>query len=272
MSLARRPVRSVRFLAAPLALAALAGCGSSDAPTAPRGAFDPQALAASMTLPELGAAMAQIPGASIALSAAGGGLPGRFCAWSAAALANVCQPVTLPNGLRASGSWVALDAAGVPLAQPTAATAAAFRTVTELGGTLRLSPGANSSDPLALTIVSRAEQTLSGLLTGRRQLDGTSVVTSTIGVGSEATTLTATTTVVGLVLPAAGQRWPQAGTVTTRTQSGALAGTGLEQVMTFDGTSRVAVVVRGLFGAERRCTLDLARPAPDALLACLTAA
>ncbi|HZF66606.1 MAG TPA: hypothetical protein VEZ47_01045 [Gemmatirosa sp.] len=265
-----RVTRPARRLAALVVLLGGASACSSDRPGGPTEpaatTLDVGPLLSAMTLPTgLGAVplavMAGVP--APALSGAPPAGLGR-CTWSDAAQAFACAPVTL-GGQTISYQWAPLDAAGRVQRQPDRAATAAIRTLSTSAGTIALPGGATGLSGSVAT-ERRQEMTLSGLLTGRRTLDGastTSVAGSIVapGGGTLALRTRVEQTVAGLVLPAEGARWPAAGTVTTVVaEQGASAPT-FRQVLTFDGTSTVTVE-QTVAGTTRRCTLDLAAAGP----------
>lgn len=273
-SCVRSRVRSTAVVAG--ALLALAGCGGGERATAPTAApLDVSALLGALAVPGLESAAGLVaPGVG---AVAGLALPvprGARCALAAASGRFECAPVTVA-GVTTTASYALLDAAGRPLAAPSAATAASLHVLSRTAGTLALgalAPGLPARDALAgatLTVDGTRELTLSGLLTGRRVLDGTGRTTTTLagggagGAGGVAAMRTvATETITGLVLPTGGARWPAAGTVAvaTTTELGEGRTSTVTLRYTYDGTSRVLMEV-GVGGRTHRCTLDLAQPA-----------
>jgi hypothetical protein len=260
-----------RALAALAALALLASACSSDSPSGPASSqpLDVARLLTEMTLPsvaDVGASfMADLPFPPL--------LPaGASCPYDATARGFVCPAVTV-SGLTARLTYTLLDAAGSPLSRADRATTAAVRTVTTVAGTTDLAalggvPGAPGPAPGGtLTVAQRQELTLSGLLTGRRVLDGTATGTieGSLSAGNLSTPLrmTMTQTIAGVVLPAesATAQWPTAGTITldATVSFGPGAASTMRTRMTFDGSSTVAFTVT-VDGTTQRCTLNMARP------------
>lgn len=244
--------------------ATLAGC-SSDAPTVTDGpqpsTLDVAALVSQMTLPSATATMSSVRPAPTA-----GALPAN-CAYAAASQSFVCPPAT-SGGLTVKTSYTLLDAGSRPLATADAKTTAAVRVVTTIDGAESL-PGA-AGVAGTTTIAYRQDMLLSGLLTDARTLDGTATTTTTgrytlPGSTTPATVSSrSTTTTERVVIPATsggtGAAWPRSGTVTTEVASDLdLLGQALSTrvVTTFNGTSRVPIVITPSIGAPLRCTADL---------------
>lgn len=251
-----RVLRHARYAAA-LALLAAGAC-SADDPVAPTtGPLDVPALLGEAALPSSLAPVLSAsvgPAGAFALStpdaAAWSG-----CAWADAQQAFACAAATV-NGLTFTRAYTPLDAAGNVQRTPERATTAGIRMTSTIAGSVASPAGAGG----ASTIAQRQELTLGGLLAGPRRLDGTSTLDLTTP-ASDGTALAvrATQTIAGLVLPAAGARWPAAGTIST--DLGVNGQALLRAVMTFDGTSTVALVYTQA-GQTLRCTLDLAAATP----------
>lgn len=247
-----RVARPRAFLTA-VGAAAAAACGT-DGPTTPGpSSFDVvQVLnsagsSSAVALRSVGAA--GVPGA---WAASGVLVPTpaavRNCAWNAGAQSFACAPATV-NGLTLTYAYTPLDAEGRPQASPDAGTTAAVRVVSTTTGTS--SPGGVGP----LTVSQRQDATIRGLLAGPRVLDAVMTMSMQFdGGGPAAGRYQVTQTVVGLVLPEGGARWPTAGTVTSEVV-GPPGGEPLRTVMTFNGTSTVTITTPGRPG---RCTFDLA--------------
>lgn len=241
------------------ALAALAAC-SGDEPSAPQegATLDVSALLGEMSsLPAVA-----VPGAAGLAPFTAVRLPSG-CAYVATSQSFVCPPVT-QDGLTVNVAYTLLDAAGRPLAQADPKATAAMRTVTTAKGTI--TPPAGSGVTGTMTVDQRQEMTLGGLLTGVHRLDGTGSMKldGTVTVGTTRTTLAlgSQQTVAGLLLPAAGARWPTGGTIRSETTTGAISGaaTTVRTEMTFDGTSTATLTIT-VGGVTQRCTVNLASPA-----------
>ena len=256
--------RAAYAASAPLALAACA----SDRGTGPHAApLDVSALVAQASLPEVTrAASATAPGAAF-LALGGGTIPPAGCAWQAAREAFVCGR-TAVGGLATEVAYAPLDAGGRVLRTPDRATTAALRVTRRVEGSLA-SPLGFASGGDSLRLAEQSTVTVGGLLEARQVVDGRAELE--LRAARAGTVVGAPwrveQTVAGLVLPASGERWPRAGTVTTAGALGLATGT-VRQTMTFDGTSRVAIVIEGVGSGARRCTFDLAAPSPGVALTC----
>ena len=272
-----RPTCRAATALLPLLLAAACSDGATTPGAEP---FDPARVLRAAAPLDLAAAGALGAGAGTAgpgISLPGllpSDLAGGACAWTDAAQAFVCQPV-VTAGIRFSARWIALDAAGRALRKPTTANTAALRVVSTLSGTFDpASPGTPVMPPGAprpgpFTVDATEDRTVSGLLTGRYVVDGTGTFRSEIAVAGRPVRSEGRTTLTGVVLPTGGQRWPQAGTVTSEVVDLARPGVAaLRQAMTFDGTNRVTIVTTAAGGTTTRCVLDLAAPLGPGALSC----
>lgn len=239
------------------ALGAIISACSSDSSVAPN--RQPASLDQAwreMTLPLLTGAgsLSGIPAPSIAAT-----LPSS-CSYSASTQSFACPSVTV-SGLTITRSYTLLDASGRSQPAFDAATTASVRAKTTTVGTI-------NSEGTSLTIDQTQELTLSGLLTGTHTLDGTSTaqVTGTVKSGLITSTVASavTTSIVKLVVSSAAAgatAYPASGTITVdvvTTTDNALSTT-VHFQMTFNGTSKVSVVISSAL-ATTHCTLDLANP------------
>lgn len=175
------------------------------------------------------------------------------CAYAVVNQRFVC-PTRAQNGLTSSTSYQLVDAAGVPQPAFTPRATAAVHLATDVSGTLPTASG----PPTALT--ARADEVLSGLITGIHTLNGTATSTFTSGSGAAAVTYSMVETTSNLVLGSRDRAspWPSSGTITTKIFSGLPGGPALLSTVTstFDGTRNVTlVIVTGV--VTQTCTIDL---------------
>jgi hypothetical protein len=246
-----RPLRYAVFIAA-----AAFATACSDSPTGP----------VVGEAPELSQVLAELQPASLAplasqISAApvtGLGAPNpSSCTYESATKSFVCPNVSI-TGITISRRFTLLDASGNPMSQYDRTATAAVRMTSSFAGTI-------TSGTSTVTVDQTQDVTLSGLLTGVRTLNGTSLghLTGTIGNGTTTTAIASTisTTITNLVLPQSStgpDRWPKSGviTVANTTSIGALPSFTTNVSITFNGTSKAAVVIT-TGGATTSCTVDL---------------
>lgn len=227
-------------------LIAIAGCHSTDATGPSAGnSLDLGALIA-----EMGVGSGNVAGS---VGVGGVGIPTMVplvpssCQYSATVQGFACAPLT-SNGLTLTATFFLLDAAGHSQSQPDASTTAAFRTVAEMNGTVKLDQAGSSG---SMTLTSHQDQTLSGLLTGTHVLNGTTTTHTdlTLSAPSAMHAVMDSKTVsvdVTLPKPGASDHWPTSGTITTdaisTTQFGSQNVTGTtHSVLTFNGSSTVTI-------------------------------
>lgn len=238
-----------------VALAALASA-CSDSSTAPS---DLQPADLSQVLAELQPSSLAALGSQIsAAPIAGLSAPNpSSCTYDAATKSFLCPNVTI-TGVTVTRRFTLYDASGNPQAQFDRTTTAAVRMKTTFAGTV-------ASGNSTVTVDQDQDVTLSGLLTGVHVLNGSSLghLTGSIGNGTTTTPIASTisTTINNLVLPASStgpNRWPRAGTIaaTASTRVGALPTVTVNTSITFDGTSKAAVIITS-GGQTTRCTVDL---------------
>jgi hypothetical protein len=201
-----------------------------------------------------------VPGLSAIASLSGGvatpsasGVPSG-CSYVAASQSFVCPAVTA-SGLTVTSSYFLLDAAGHPMSQFNASTVASLRVRNTIAGSVTV--GGDS-----FTMDGQQDQTLSGLQTTTHTLNGTSTLNMSVAGGSETFpgpfTIQSTTTISNVVLPAHGSAtsYPKSGTITV---TSLLGGTALTSrfVMTFNGTSKVAVTMTVDGHSFPACSIDL---------------
>jgi hypothetical protein len=246
--------KPTRFLGI-AAVALVSACGS-DAGTGPT-ATAPVDLATAfneMSLPAL-SAVTSLTGGVAAPSASG--VPSG-CAYVAASQNFVCPAVT-SSGVTITSNYALLDAAGHPMSQFDANAVSALRVRNTVAGTVTV-------DGDVLTVDGQQDQTLSGLQTATHTLNGTSTL-NVSGTGSSETipgtfTTHSTTTISNVVLPAQGSTspYPKSGTIAIDQTTSLLGSSALASriVMTFNGTSKVAVALTFDGVSLPGCSIDLA--------------
>jgi len=254
---------SNRLMAKSLSVAALAAavlisaCGS-DAGTDP-GKSQPVSLAqvfTELSLPRLSAAASVAGGVALPTTNT---LPSG-CNYVAASQGFVCPSITT-NGLTVTTSYALFNSAGTSLSAFDGAAVASIRVKSTVAGTV-------SSNGDSYTIDVQQDQTLSGLQTNSHTLNGTSTANMT---GSLKTTGSFTThstvAIANLVIPAnaAAGSYPSSGTITLDQTSAFGTGPALTAhvVMTFNGTSKVAVALTVGGISLSGCTIDLASSTPS---------
>ena len=246
-----RPLR----LAALFAVAAFASA-CSDSPTGPVAGEAPEL---SQVLAELQpASLAPLATQISAAPVAGLNAPNpSSCTYDSATKSFVCPNVAI-TGITVARSFTLLDASGNPMSQYDRTATAAVRMRSSFAGTV-------TSGASTVTVDQTQDVTLSGLLTGARTLNGTSLghLAGTIGNGTTTTAIASTisTTITNLVLPQSStgpDRFPRSGViaVANTTSIGALPSFTTNVSITFNGTSKAAVVVTA-GGATTSCTVDL---------------
>ena len=239
-------------------LALLAACGSdgSTAPTQSRADLN-QAFV-ELGIPALATVSATVAGVPSFTPAIADRSP---CAYAAASQSFAC-PTQTAGGLTIAASYSLRSASGAAQSVFDPATTDAVHTDASAAGTV-------TNGATRLTVDAKQSLTLSGLLAEHHVLDGTgsSAVDGVLAQGSSTVpvSMTSTTTISKLTFPATGSasKWPLSGTIATETST-TVAGVPpipARAVVTFDGTSRVAVELT-IAGATHRCTIDLASQAP----------
>jgi hypothetical protein len=180
--------------------------------------------------------------------------PPEVCAFDAVTEYFVCAERTM-EGVTFNRRYQLLDAGGSLLSSFDPATVSGIRNVTDLSGTMQREHPAGGG-VVTFTIESHDEQTLTGLRTATRTLNGSGTSEHTMTLGEETVTTTATRTTENLVLPAAPGpgTYPASGVITTTASSQQMTFT---STMTFNGTSAVTIVVT-MNGVSHTCTYDLA--------------
>lgn len=245
-----RLVTRLHILPIVVGSAALFACGRGTGPDASSKSVDP--LLAELNSVQAIGGMGMTIGGQLTPTASPQN--SSACAYNLASSSFVCPSRTI-GGLTFVSAYQLLDASGRPQSGFSATTTAAIRTMAEMSGTL--GPVAGTST--GITVASRAEQMLTGLLTGTHTVNGSANSTSTMTFAERTFTTTSRQTTINLVLASRGSasHWPQSGSIATETESegGYLSRTRL----TFNGTSIVTLELT-IGGQTRTCTVDLQNP------------
>ncbi|HUQ45848.1 MAG TPA: hypothetical protein VM033_04320 [Gemmatimonadaceae bacterium] len=155
-----------------------------------------------------------IPSPPVPLFSSSSSFSPASCSYDGVSQSFVCAPVT-NGGLTIERSFILFDAAGNRQAQFVRGTTAAVQTKMHVSGTL-------SSAAATMRLDHLDDRTVSGLLTTRHVLNGTSAMTmdGTFPAGPGGTTpmpmsTRTTTTTDNLVLPSKDNPWPGPGSMTT---------------------------------------------------------
>ncbi len=183
------------------------------------------------------------------------------CGYDAASQRFVCAPVT-SGGITFTRAFTLYDAAGSAQSQFSPTSTASLRTTSHLSGTV-------ASAGSTFTIDNVDEGTVSGLLTGRHVLNGTSTSTTagTFSGGpraptSEAMSNVSVAKIEGLVLPSRANKYPGPGTITADAtfSFGTLPATTMHSVVQFTGTRCVTVSIAAPGSAPLIMSIDLSNP------------
>ncbi|MEO8337392.1 MAG: hypothetical protein ABI664_20615 [bacterium] len=252
-------IKPTRFLSI-AAVALLSACGS-DAGTGPN-ASTPVNLATAfseMSLPGL-SAVASLTGGVAAPTTSG--VPSG-CSYVAASQNFVCPSVTA-SGVTITSNYALLDASGHQMSTFDANAVSALRVKSTVVGTVTVSGD-------VLTIDGQQDQTLSGLQTATHTLNGTNTLNFSGTLTSAAIpgpiNTHSTTTISNVVLPANGSAtpYPTSGTVTVDQTTSLVGSASLTSrlVLTFNGTSKVAVALTLDGQTLPVCTIDLSKALPS---------
>lgn len=254
----------VRAMSLALALVALAGCSdSATGPhTIPVTPVDVSALvtaASNTSFNSVARSLVLLP------AVVGSPINTASCPYSSTTQQFVCTPL-VRNGITYKTAYQLLDASNHPLSSPNAEALAAVRSITDVDGTAS-SVSTTTGTVSTTTIHSHADNTLSGLLTAKRTLNGLTTERDTLSsvFSGLATTLSisATTTVANLDIPATATAYPASGTITSDASTSESLGSSTpftsstHAVITFSGTSSVTIAL-GIGTTMQHCTLDLA--------------
>lgn len=176
------------------------------------------------------------------------------CSYDATSKSFICPNVSV-TGVNVSRSFTLFDASGNTQTAFDKTTTAAVEMKTAFAGTV-------TSAGSTIVIDQQQDVTLSGLLTGVHTLNGTSLGhmngTVTNGTTTVPVATTISTTITNLVLPQAGAKYPQSGTISasiTNAPAG-LPSTTATVTITFNGTSKANVSV-AIGGITTTTTVDL---------------
>ena len=182
------------------------------------------------------------------------------CTYAAATQRFVCATSSV-SGLTIERSFVLFDAAGNRQSQFDPTSTASVQTTTHVSGTM-------TSSNSRMTVDDTDERTVSGLLSARHVLDGTSSmsVTGTLaapGLPTDPFTMQTSTKTEHLVLPSQSSRWPGPGSMTTESTSsfGGLFGepSTVRMRMTFTGTKCATIEMR-FDDYVQTSSIDLSNP------------
>jgi hypothetical protein len=210
-----------------------------------------------------------VPGISALASLAGGvatpsasGVPSG-CSYVVTSQNFVC-PAIITSGVTITSNYALLDAAGQPMSHFDASSVSALRVRNTVAGTITASGD-------SYTIDGQQDQTLSGLQSATHTLNGTNTLNMS-GTRSSAPfpgpfTTHSTTTLSNVVLPAhaSGNPYPSSGSIALDQTTSLAGGSSLTSrvVLTFNGTSKVAVTLTIDGQALPVCTIDLSRTTPS---------
>lgn len=176
------------------------------------------------------------------------------CSYDATSKSFVCPNVSV-SGVNVTRSFTLFDASGNTQTAFDKTTTAAVEMKTSFAGTV-------TSSGSTIVIDQQQDLTLSGLLTGVHTLNGTSLghMTGTVATGTTTVPVATTisTTITNLVVPQAGAKYPQSGTISatiTNAPSG-LPSTTATVTITFNGTNKANVSVT-VAGITSTTTVDL---------------
>lgn len=232
-------------LAAAGALVVLATACGSDSAVAPR------ANTLDSALGEL-SLTSGLPSASGMPAGKPPGITPGTCAFDAGSQSFTC-PVVSGSGYTVTRSYTLLNASGTPQSAFDPATTAAIRSTSSATGSTTLGG-------VTTTFDATETRTLSGLLAGAHVLNGTGLSHATT-TGTYASRSTTATTITDVVPPDAlgPGNYPKSGSVamaiTDERSFGPPVTTRI--TMTFNGTSKVSIVITDAF-ITQRCTFDLA--------------
>lgn len=246
----RSRLRSTLAIAA---LAVVAGACGSDSSTSPDSGVraDLRQAFGDLSHPALSDALGSLSGLFVSPG------PTSGCNYAAASQTFVC-PTQSEAGLTLAFSYGLLDASGAAQSAFGATTTNAVHAIYVLSGTTtELGP--------PLTLDGRQDLTVSGLLSAKHTLNGSSSfrLTGSIETGGRPIPIAVTTktTITNLVLPSGtigASAWPASGTILIEDIADGAAGPD-RVLVTFDGTSTISTVFTTSTGHETRCTMDLLR-------------
>jgi hypothetical protein len=245
---------------AAIALAVLTVACGADSSVAPTSSVTLDQALAELTIPALSDAAASFSGAGALVPSI---VPSR-CPYQAASQSFVCAPLS-GAGLTLTQSFTLLDASGAKQSAFDQHSTAALKVVSAVAGTL-------VQQGLSIAVDGQQELTLSGLLTDKHTLNGSSTTHTALtsaDVGAQPITSTITTKITNLVIPVVPvggpAAWPLSGTIELKVSTDLalqpVLGPGSTSVstvtITFSGSSIVTLTITGP-GVSRTCQANLA--------------
>ena len=260
----RTPIARLTVLAA----FALAACSGGDGPTSPDVPEVPEAPEVpggqNVSLDEVLSQLNTVGMYATAGMAPLGITPGfgvsapttTACPYDAATKYFVC-PVYTANGLTLSARYQVLDAGGIPLSAFDPNAVSSIRYVVDVTGAL------DTGEGTTISIDSHDEQTVSGLQTATRTVNGSGTTDLSMTIEGENLAVATTRAINNLVLPAepGPDAYPASGSITTTATA---EGVSFTSTMTFNGTSTITIVST-LDGQTQTCTFNLATPEAPAV-------
>jgi hypothetical protein len=238
-------IRSRSYLAI-VALAVVSGACGSDSATGPSTEVRADLGQAfnEVGLPSISGAIEGIVGLIVPPGSSAG------CTYTASSQSFVC-PARTESGISLAFSYALLDASGAPQSAFGATTTNSLRTISVITGTLT-----DLGD--SFSIDGRQDMTLSGLLSTKHTLNGTSnIKLSFSSSGTQPLAVTTKVTIANLVVPSGSSTYPVSGTILAEVTEGV---TGTDKaLMTFNGTSSVTLLFTYSDGTLQHCTMNLAR-------------
>lgn len=173
------------------------------------------------------------------------------CPYDATTTYFVC-PTQTADGLTINTRYQLLTSGGVPMAAFNSATVSSLRYVVDVEGAIDVGDGTS------ISIDSHDEQTLSGLQTTTRVVNGTGTTDLSMTADGQTFAVATTRAINNLVLPyePGPNAYPASGSITTTATADQVSFT---STITFHGTSTVTIVST-LNGSTQSCTFNLATP------------
>jgi len=178
------------------------------------------------------------------------------CPYDAASQYFVC-PAYTANGITLAARYQLLTAGGTPMPAFDPATVSSIRYMVDVNGAL------DTGDGTIINIASHDEQTVSGLQTTTRTVNGSGTTDLSMTIEGQTVAIATTRAISNLVLPAqpGPNAYPASGSITTTATA---EGVSFTSTMTFNGTSTVTIVST-LDGQTQTCTFNLATPETPAV-------
>ncbi len=245
-------MRHLLLIPAAAVMAGLAACGDTTGPDLSVVTVDTLLAQASLggAASAAGLSAAGVPLASVTPGSA------SACLFNATSQSFVCPDRTV-NGLTLKMSYQLLDASNNALVSFSPTVVAAIRTIQDVSGTTT-----GIGNAATATVTAHSDQILSGLLSNKPTLNGTSTNKTTSTVSGATLTMDSKQTTTALVLPArgSGDQYPQSGSIKTElTITSGSTSSSMSLTMTFNGTSSVTYVLSS-GTTTQTCTMDLRNP------------